>query len=150
MKVLSVHSQGLRGKDKRNDVINYLNNLQAGIICLQDTHWIDSDLLSIAQIWNGDCYINGNKTNPRGVAILMKSNFEYTVVSTFSDDLGNLIWVNLALGEFSLKLIYIYGPNIDCPGFYIKLKELIPTCEQDYLLICGDFNLALDPSLDKK
>ena len=54
IKVLSVNCQGLRGKDKRNDVLHYLENLGAGIICLQDTHWIDTDLKLIKQLWKGD------------------------------------------------------------------------------------------------
>ena len=59
IKVLSVNCQGLRGKEKRNDVSHYLENLGAGIICLQDTHWLDIDLKLIKQLWKGDCVING-------------------------------------------------------------------------------------------
>ena len=39
--VLSVNCQGLRIMDKRIDVLHYLDNLKANIICLQDTHWLD-------------------------------------------------------------------------------------------------------------
>ena len=53
IKVLSVNCQGLRGKEKRNDVLHYLGNLGAGIICLQDTHWLDMDLKLIKQLWKG-------------------------------------------------------------------------------------------------
>ena len=148
IKVLSANCQGLRSKEKRNDVLNYLSSLQPGIICLQDTHWIDSDIRLIKQIWNGDVYIKGEKSNSRGVAILIKDNFEYKVLSSFSDDVGNLIGVNLAIGEFTLKLINIYGPNTDSPDFYAKLRDLITSNEQDYVMICGHFNLALDPTLD--
>ena len=91
--------------------------------------------------------LKGEKSNSRGVAILINGNFEYKMLSCFSDDIGNLIGVNLALGEFTMKLINIYGPNVDSPSFYTNLHELILTCEQDYVIICGDFNLALDPSM---
>ena len=67
---------------------------------------------------------------------------------SFSDDIGILIGVNLALGEFTIKLINIYGPNVDSPSFYANLHDLILTCEQDYVIICGDFNLSLNPSMD--
>ena len=134
--------------EKRNDVLNYLGSLQTGIICLQDTHWTDSDIRVIKQVWNGELYIKGEKSNSRGVAILIKANFEYKVLSSFRDDIGNLIGVNLALGELTMKLINIYVPNIDSQSFYTNLHDLILTCEQDYVIICGDLNLALDPSMD--
>ena len=74
VKVLSVNCQGLRNKEKRNDVLNYLGSLQAGIICLQDTHWTDSDIRVIKQAWNGELYIKGEKSNSRGVAILTRGS----------------------------------------------------------------------------
>ena len=150
IKVLSANCQGLRSKEKRNDVLNYLDKLNAGIICLQDTHWVDSDIRTIKQIWNGDCFIKGEKTNSRGVAILIKKNFEYKVLSTFSDVSGNLISINLALRDFTLQLVNIYGPNVDSPEYYAELYDLILKCEQDYIILCGDFNLALEPALDTK
>ena len=66
------------------------------------------------------------------------------MLSSFSDDIGNLIGVNLALGELTMKLTNIYGPNIDCPSFYANLHDLILTCEQDYVILWGDLNLALE------
>ena len=29
-------------KNKRHDVLNYIKDLNADIICLQDTHWVES------------------------------------------------------------------------------------------------------------
>ena len=74
IKVLSVNCQGLCNKEKRNDVLNYLGSLQARIICLQDTHWIDSDIRVIKQVWNGNIKIKGEKSNSRGVTILINGN----------------------------------------------------------------------------
>ena len=67
------------------------------------------------------------------------------MLSSFSDEKGNLIGVNIALGEFNMKLINIYGPNVYSPSFHANLRDLVLTCEQDYVIICGDFNLALGP-----
>ena len=78
----------LRGKEKRNDVLYYLENLGAGIICKILTGWTD-----LKQFWKGDCVINEKYSNLRGVAILFRSTFEYKIISTFSDNFGNLILV---------------------------------------------------------
>ena len=148
IKVLSVNCQGLRGKEKRNDVLHYLGNLGAGIICLQDTHWLDMDLKLIKQLWKGDCVINGKCSNSRGVAILFRSTFEYNIISTFSDTFGNLISVDLSLNDCTVKVINIYAPNSDCSDFFSQIKDLITSSETDHIIVCGDYNLALDPSFD--
>ena len=104
---------------KKQDVLTYLEKLGAGIFCLQDTHWLDSDIPSIKQIWKGDCLLNGKKSNSRGVAILFTGNFEYKIVLTFADDNGNLMGANISLSDCTLKLINVYAPNKDTPIFLI-------------------------------
>ena len=47
MKIISLNCRGLRNKVKRYDIINYLKDQNAQIICLQDTHLIETDI--------GDC-----------------------------------------------------------------------------------------------
>ena len=69
IKVLSANCQGLREMTKRTDVLNYLDKLGGNIICLQETHWVNNDIGSLKNIWNGECLLNGNKTNAKGVAI---------------------------------------------------------------------------------
>ena len=76
--VLSANCQGLRTYEKRVDVLSYFKNTNASIICLQDTHLLENDRSSIRQIWP-ECYINGSKTNSRGVLILFNNNFQYEI-----------------------------------------------------------------------
>ena len=144
----SVNCQGLRGKEKRNDVLHYLEHLGAEIICLQDTHWLDIDLKLIKQLCKGDCVINGKCLNSREVAILFRSTFEYKIMSTFSDNFWNLISMDLSLNGCTVKVINIYAPNSDCPEFFSQIKDLITSSENNHLIVCGDYNLALDPSLE--
>ena len=71
--VLSANCQGLRSYNKRVDMLSYLRETNASIACLQDTHLLESDKASIKNIWP-ECFINGSKTNFRGVAILLNNN----------------------------------------------------------------------------
>ena len=128
--------------------MHYLGNLGAGIICLQDTHWLNIDLKLIKQLWTGDCVINGKCSKSRGVAILFRSTFEYKIISTFRDNFGKLISVDLSLNDCTVKVINIYAPNSVCLEFFSQIKDLITSSETDYIIVCGDYNLALDPSLD--
>ena len=79
LKVLSANCQGLRNCEKRNDVLTYFKEMGANIICLQDTHLTQRDIFEIKKLWKGDIFLSGDRTNSRGVAILLNHNFEYTV-----------------------------------------------------------------------
>ena len=50
--------------------------------------------------------------------------------------------------QTSIRLITIYGPNKDNPEFYNNINEIIKDSNSDFTVICGDFNLVLDPSKD--
>ena len=44
----------------------------------------------------------------------------------------------------------VYAPNTDKPNFFEAIKKRIENSDQDYILICGDLNLVLDPKIDSK
>ena len=148
IKVLSANCQGLQNKQKRIDVLSYFRDTDSNIICLQDTHWIEKDLKHIKSFWNGDCFISGSKTNARGVAILLKKDFEYQVISCQKDSEGNFINLILKLSSITVSIITIYAPNKDNPSFFSKIQNLIQDSNCENTIICGDFNLVLDPHKD--
>ena len=45
-------------------------------------------------------------------------------------------------------LLFIYGPNRDDPNFYTKLNENIAKLKIPNLILAGDWNLVLDPTVD--
>ena len=147
LKVLSANCPGLRTLEKRSDVLRYLKETNAAIVCLQDTHLTANDTNSVKQIWN-ECYLHGVKSNSRGVAILLNDNFEHEVLTCNTDKHGNYIQMLIICSSIKINLINIYAPNQDDPNFFQNLKNLVDNVESDYSIICGDFNLVLDPVLD--
>ena len=85
--MLSANCQGLNNNEKRQDVLNYLKETNASIVCLQDTHLLEAHIPSVKQIWS-NCYLHGVKTNARGVGILLNNNFEYEVIECHKDNNG--------------------------------------------------------------
>ena len=79
VKVLSANCQGLRNIQKRADVLRFFKERQASIVCLQDTHLLESDSESVKTIWHKS-YLHDTKTNSRGVGALFNNNFDYKVV----------------------------------------------------------------------
>ena len=148
LRIISANCQGLRDINKRTDVLNYFRDIEPDILCLQDTHWLSADEKLIKTLWAGECLLNGSQTNARGVAILINKTFEYKIASVERDMIGNLISVSLILNEFTIQIINIYAPNKDSPNFFKSLKEKIELSPSDYCIVCGDFNLVIDPKKD--
>ena len=148
VKVLSANCQGLRNHEKRFDVLSYFKETKVNILCLQDTHLIETDIITLKKQWDGDIFLSGSKTNSRGVAILLNTNFEYKILETNIDKNGNFLNIVLQLSTFTINLITIYGPNTDNPGFFENFQSLLQNDAADYNIICGDFNLVLNPDLD--
>ena len=146
--VLSANCQGLRDKKKQTDVINYLSRKNPSFLCQQDTHWTNEDEKYIKNLWNGKCIINGNRTNSRGVAILINTNIEYSVKKIHEDQNGNLLMLDISINNMIFRLFNVYTPNTDSPAFFHELCTLIQEGAQDYTLICGDLNLTLNANMD--
>ena len=83
-----------------------------------------------------------------GVAILLNDNFEHEVVHCNIDKYGNYIQMLIVCSSIKINLINVYAPNQDDPNFFQTLRGLVDNAEFDYVMICGDFNLVLDPVLD--
>ena len=47
-----------------------------------------------------------------------------------------------------ITLVSIYGPNEDKPNFYKNLKQKIQDFGNENVIICGDWNLVLNPDVD--
>ena len=148
IKVLSATCQGLQNIKKRIDVLSYFKETNANIICLQDTHLIDDDIMTVKELWNNDVYLNGGKTNSRGVAILWNNNFEYEILSCNKDKNGNYLNLLMKLSSMKINLVTLYGPNNDSPTFFEEISKLLENTNADYNILCGDFNVALDNEID--
>ena len=148
IKVLSANVQGLADKNKREDVLNFFKNKNPDILCLVDTHLTNKHLSDIKRIWDGEVLLNGTRTNARGISIFFSKQFEYTFKDVKNDNDCNLSELNKLTNNLNIKLIVIYAPNCDYPEFFSDLKNRINQNEEDYIIICGDFNLVIDPKID--
>lgn len=149
IRIISLNCRGLQDVTKRKDVFNYLRQTQVNICCLQDTHLLEFDTNSIRAQWGYDCYISGNRTDARGVAILFNSNFEYKVQKQNLDKDGNFIILNIEIeNRIKITLVNMYGPNRDNPDFYLNMKQIMTEMEEDHVIMCADWNLVQNFDLD--
>ena len=89
----------------------------------------------------------GSNVN-RGVMLLINNNFSCDIGRVITDPDGNFIIAELKMYDIKVILASVYGPNDDRPQFYRKLQQHITAFESDRVIICGDWNLVLDPEID--
>ena len=148
IEIISVNCQGLHDKNKRFDVLSYLKNMNYDIYCLQDTHFTEKLENEIQNFWGSNCLFSSYNSNSRGVAILFNKNLDYKILKHKIDSNGNILTVQLQIDSYIITLINIYGPNNDMPQFYNEVEQLMEDFDSEEYIVCGDFNLILDPDLD--
>ena len=78
----------------------------------------------------------------------MNNNFDFTVKDITKDTRGNFIIMTLLTMDKEITLVNVYGPNNDKPQFYERLQEQLTERQNPNIIIAGDWNLLLNPSLD--
>ena len=146
--VLSVNCQGLNNTKKRRDIFHFLRNKNHSIYFLQDTHFEETIESYIRSEWGYEGYFSSYNSNSRGVAILFNNNFEFKVKKVYKGGDGNSLMILCEVREEDFLFVNIYGPNRDNPDFYNDLANEIKQINVDNIIIGGDFNLVLNPTLD--
>ncbi len=143
-----MNCRGLNGKQKRRDVMDYLRNKNASIICLQDVHFTDNMESIVKAEWGGEGVFSFFASNSRGVVIFISNKLDYTIHKTQTDNCGNWVALDISLNGTRITLISVYGPNEDKPIFYEKIRRLVDDFNNAHCILCGDWNVIQDPVLD--
>ena len=147
--IISFNCNGLGDFRKRKDVFDFLRKENANIYLIQETHWNETNENVIRSLWGFDCFVAGNNSNSKGVAILFNNNFEYKIHNTTKDKEGRYILLDIELLDKRITLVNIYAPSAgDHPEFFESLFNNIIDYDNNDMIIAGDWNIALDPKLD--
>jgi hypothetical protein len=86
----------------------------------------------------GYSFYHNSSANSRGTAILVSNRLSLTVEDSFRDADCNILLLKVRLGETSLTLGSIYGPNTDNYKFFRQLSDEIQHFRTDFVIIGGD------------
>ena len=81
---------------------------------------------------------------------MFKKNLNVNIHNGEKDPDGRFLMIYITLADFKLLLVNVYTPNQDDPVFFQKLTNKIMSYTPDYCLIARDFNLGLNPILDRQ
>ena len=148
--IISFNVNGLSDRIKHREVFNYLHSKNYDIILLQETHSTVSCEKQWSAEWGRKIWFSHGESNAKGVAILFHRDIQITVHNVLSKQQGRALTMYVTFGNSKFLLCNLYAPNQDNPRFFSESLEDISHYNPDYHIIAGDFNLALDPSIDRK
>lgn len=80
---------------------------------------------------------------------MINNKVKFNHNNTISDPEGRYIIINISTDSNPLTIVNLYGPNNDDPSFFHSLFSILKNLPSSDLIIGGDFNTILDPTIDK-
>jgi exonuclease III len=148
--LISLNVRGIRKKEKRQSIFQWLKNQHADITLLQETFLDDAIEKYIKYEWNGHMLNSFGSLHSRGVSILFRKGLDFDIESYHSTTDGRTILVNLKIGETKYTIVNIYAPtNVPQKDpFYRKAQKWIKKNAKYEIIIGGDFNCIQNQEYD--
>lgn len=151
--MLSLNTNGLHSKEKRRAILKTCREGGYDVCFLQETHSTPSAEKIWQAEWGGPILFAHGASNARGVLILLKRDLDFKILEQQSDEDGRYVIAKLAVHQMTFLAVNIYSPTqdhqLDQVRLIDKLEEKIVCMDTDNILLGGDFNLCLNPKLDK-
>ena len=148
---ISLNTNGIAGKGKRDTIFDFLEQCRADIILLQETHNDSKDNENLwTHEWGGMAIWNTGSNRSRGTAILFRPGFNPVLSNCLRDHVGRVIAVKAIINGTEINIMNIYAPNIpnERKDFFENLWHFKPGNEN--LILAGDFNCIDDLDFDKQ
>jgi len=149
VQVTTWNCKGLNGAIKRGNIFAHLKKLGTNIAFLQETHLKNRDHTLLRKNWVGQVFHSSFNSKSRGTAIIISKDVPFILDDIVPDMNGRYIIVTGKLYNIPVVLANIYAPNHDDEQFISSFLATLPKLETHKLILGGDFNLVLNPWLDR-
>lgn len=117
--------------------------------CDIETHLKNQDHTRLRKNWVGQVFHSHFNCKSRGTAILISKSVPFILSNVIPDLHGRYIIVTGKLYNIPVVLANIYAPNYDAEHFISSFLGTLPNLDTHQLILGGDFNLVLNPVLDR-
>ena len=130
--LISLNIRGISNFRKRKTIFTWCRKQKADIIFLQETHSTEKNEAQWKREWGAPFFCSHGANNARGVAILIRNNFDCIVEQKVADAYGRFLILKVLLNGEQTLLVNIYGPNRDneLVAFYLLSESFRVMKEQ--------------------
>ena len=148
-KIGSLNVRGLGNKIKRKAIFQYLRDKQLDIVFIQESHITNSTVEDWQNEWGCKWQCAMGNSWSGGTCILTNNKWTSAISQVQTDPNGRYVMCTLQMEETKLTLCNLYAPNVDDPRFFVNLLEKVNEYENEHVIIGGDFNLVMEPEMDR-
>uniref|UniRef100_A0A3Q3G7C3 exodeoxyribonuclease III n=1 Tax=Labrus bergylta TaxID=56723 RepID=A0A3Q3G7C3_9LABR len=134
---------------KRQKLLSYLKKENCQIGFLQETHLSDLEHIKLRRTWVGQVFYSSYNSSSPGVAILMHRSLAFKVDKEIKDKEGRYVLISGYISGEHIVIGCVYAPTVYEPSFLSSLLADISSLSCSLVVLGGDFNCVLDPSLDQ-
>lgn len=116
---------------------------------LQETHLKDAESVKLRQRWVGQVYSAPGTGASRGVIILIAKHLSFRLSQKIIDKDWRYVIISGHLQNEKCTLVNVYAPNIGQAEFLSKLSVILSQFAADQIFMGGDFNVVIDPAVDR-
>ena len=149
LKIGSLNVWGLGDETKRRQIFSWLREKQFNIYFLQETRCNTQKELLWETEWGYKCLFSSNDRPSQGVMMLFLNNFEFNIKRVKKDEQGRYLIVLIEIGNETILLVNIYGPNTDDAIFFDNIFAELEENVDYPVIMGGDYNICLT-ELDKQ
>jgi len=153
LKLNSFNARGLGDGNKRRCIFQWLRQFHNGITFWQETHSTEAIETKWENEWGGNIKFSHGTCGSRGVAILFPKGLDIQINHKITDTDGRFILLDLVLEDQNVTFVNVYAPTKDKETEQLRFINFIQNNLAAYtdknLIIGGDLNTCLNPSIDK-
>lgn len=149
LKICSINIRGLSTPEKRTQLLYSLQKTKAHITLIQEIHFRMDNIPKLHNKHFPTVYHASNKdAKSKGVSILISKQCPIQISDVHRDPLGRFLFLKGTLHQRPITIVNVYAPNTQPVSFFHKTFQQFLTFQSGALIVGGDFNVALNPSLD--
>lgn len=135
----SFNLNGCRQSFKRAQLLEFLEQKQAGVVFLQETHSDHRNEAAWRAEWKGLCLMSHGISSSAGVAVLFKQNLRAVLLDLEEIEKRRILKVRARLGSSVCVFINVYAPNGGGGRilFFKKLKQVLFNMNSDDVVVLG-------------
>lgn len=153
IKLATFNVNGINIPTKCRTIFSSLRELNLDFYCLQETHSTNNGLPLWQREWGGKFYSSNGRQNSRGVAVLVRRTLPHRIIKQTTDAEGRILLLDVEVQDTIYTVGSLYAPTQDKPheqiSFMDNLESLLDSMTSHNILLGGDWNCLLNPTLDK-